>query len=87
MKARGKADGIALTWWTPASEGTAKITGYKIYRGLAPGTETLLTSVGNQLQYSDGSAQPGVVYYYVVTAVNTVGESVKSNEDSSQVKP
>jgi hypothetical protein len=87
LNAKGKGDGIALTWWAPSSAGTAPVTAYKIYRGIAPGKETLLTTVGNQSQYSDTTAQQGVVYYYVLSAVNSVGESAKSNEANAQLKP
>lgn len=86
LKARGTQDGVTLTWWAPASQGTAPVTAYKVYRGIAPGQGTLLMTVGNVTSTADTTAQSGVVYYYTVTAVNSVGESAKSNEDSAQRK-
>jgi hypothetical protein len=86
LKARGSHEGVSLTWWTPSSSGTAAITNYKVYRGIAPGTGTFLADAGNQTQFVDTTAQSGVTYYYTVTAVNAVGESPRSNEDSAQRK-
>jgi hypothetical protein len=86
LKARGSQDGVNLTWWTPASSGTASITAYRVYRGIAPGMESFLADAGNKTQFVDTTAQSNVTYYYVVTAVNSVGESAKSNEDSAQRK-
>ena len=40
---------ITLTWSAPSSNGGTSITGYKIYRGIALGAETLLTTVTSAL--------------------------------------
>src|SRR5437660_2401835 len=74
---------VTLNWQAPASDGGSPITNYKIYRGVAPGTETLLTTVGNVLTYTDGAVTNGVTYYYQVSAVNSPGEGAKSNEASA----
>ena len=34
---------VSLTWSAPASDGGAQLTGYKLYRGLSPGGEDLVT--------------------------------------------
>ena len=81
-----KTAGIVLTWGTPSSSGTAPITGYNVYRGTAPGTEKFLAGAGNKTRFADNTAASGTTYYYVVTAVNSVGESAKSNEASAQAK-
>ena len=86
LKATAKKGGILLTWSAPKDQGTAPITGYRIYRGTVPGLETFLTSVGATTRFSDGGLASGATYYYTVSAVNAVGESPKSNEDSAQVK-
>ena len=86
LKAKGNVNGVTLTWWQPASSGTAAITNYRVYRGIAPGTESFYADAGSQTQFTDANAQSGVTYYYVVTAVNSVGESPKSNEDSAARK-
>src|SRR2546427_7099308 len=74
---------VTLTWKAPASDGGSPVTNYKIYSGVAPGSETLLTTVGNVLTYTDSAATNGVTYYYQVSAVNSPGEGAKSNEASA----
>src|SRR5439155_1174291 len=74
---------VTLTWQAPASDGGSPITNYKIYRGVAPGSETLLTTVGNVLTYTDSAVTNGLTYYYQVSAVNSPGEGAKSNEASA----
>ncbi|WP_418608309.1 PA14 domain-containing protein [Georgenia sp. SUBG003] len=73
---------IDLSWTGSAATSTV---GYHVYRGTGPG----VTADGTPLNatpltgtaYSDGTAEPGVTYYYVVTAVDAAGnESAVSNE-------
>src|SRR5207245_1246945 len=71
----------SLTWSQPASNG-APITGYKIYRGTASGSETFLATTAGTT-YTDASGALGTTYYYEVTATNSVGESTRSNEVSA----
>lgn len=76
---------VSLTWLAPSSNGGSAITGYKIYRGTSSGSETLLatggcSSLGNVLTCVDATVANGTAYYYQATAINIVGESVKSNE-------
>src|SRR5207249_6454620 len=75
--------GVSLSWTTPGNGGSA-ITGYSIYRSQKPGTETLLTNVGAVNAYTDPNAKRGRVYFYEVTARNSVGESARSNEASAK---
>ena len=82
--ARGK--GIQLSWAAPASNGGSPITGYNVYRGTVAGGEALLTSVGNVTSFKDTATTRGVTYYYVVKAVNAVGEGPASNEASAVAK-
>jgi hypothetical protein len=67
--------GVLLTWQAPTS-GT--VTGYRIYRGTSPLTQTLVATVTNGLGYTDVSAGR-LVYYYRVTAFNAAGESPASS--------
>ncbi|TLZ86118.1 MAG: fibronectin type III domain-containing protein [Methanobacteriota archaeon] len=83
LAATGGNAQVTLTWQAPASDGGSPITNYKIYRGVAPSTETLLTTVGNVLTYTDGAVTNGLTYYYQVSAVNSPGEGAKSNEASA----
>ena len=72
---------VSLSWTVPA-DGGSPITGYNVYRGDTTLTEVLLVSVPTGTTYADAILS-GSTYYYVVTAVNAVGESVWSNEVSA----
>jgi subtilase family serine protease len=80
-----KGAGIALTWKAPASNGGSAITGYRIYRGTSSGAETLLTTVGVQLSYTDRSTSSGRRYFYKVSALNP-NEGPLSNEASATAR-
>jgi hypothetical protein len=84
--APAKGKGVQLSWSAPASNGGSPITGYNIYRGTVSGGETLLTSVGNVTSFKDTSTTRGQTYYYIVKAMNAVGESPASNEANSTAK-
>ena len=71
---------VTLTWSSPASDGGLSISNYRVYRGLAPGTEVFLVEIGAVLTYLDGGLLNGQEYCYVVSAVNPVGEGPQSNE-------
>jgi hypothetical protein len=83
LKATAGNAQVTLSWSAPSSNGGSAITNYNIYRGTASGGETLLTTLGNVLAYTDTAVTNGQTYYYQVTAVNSVGESSKSNEASA----
>ena len=74
---------VNLTWNPPADNGGSAITNYKIYRGTTSGGETLLTTVGNVLTYTDSSVTNNQIYYYKVSAVNGIGEGNQSAEASA----
>src|SRR5271165_5711679 len=68
---------VALAW--TASTGA---TSYHVKRGTTSGGEvTIATATTNS--YTDTTVTNGTPYYYVVTAVNAVGESGNSNEASA----
>jgi len=71
---------VTLTWAVPGSDGGSTITNYMIYRGISPDSETLLATVGNVVMYTDTIVDNGQIYYYKVSAVNSVGEGAKSSE-------
>jgi subtilisin family serine protease len=81
-----KARGISLSWVVPLSDGGSPLTGYRLYRGTSSGSWTLLVSVGNVTSYRDTSTKKGVRYYYVVTAINGLGEGPTSNEATAIAK-
>ena len=66
---------IALTW--TASTGA---TTYTLYRSNSSGTETSYRTGLTATSFTDTALTNGTAYYYKVTAVNSIGESAKSNE-------
>jgi fibronectin type 3 domain-containing protein len=74
---------VVLTWTTPSSNGGNAIMNYKVYRGSSAGAETLLTTLGNVLTYTNTGLTNGQAYYYKVTATNSIGEGAQSNELSA----
>lgn len=81
---RPKGGGIRLSWTTPLTNGGAPITGYVIYRGTSSGSETPYATLGNVTVYrDDGATNRTVRYYYLVYAVNAVGQGPPSNEASA----
>jgi len=78
-------DSVSLSWSAPASNGGSPVTGYDVYRGTSPGSESatpLATNI-SALSYTDASALNGTTYYYTVAAVNAVGVSPHSIEASA----
>lgn len=72
---------IDLVWNDP-TEGLP-IQSFRVYRGVSSGGETLLASVDGSIHtYVDSSVSTSLYFYYV-TAVNSVGESSPSNEVSA----
>ncbi|WP_162233042.1 fibronectin type III domain-containing protein [Nostocoides japonicum] len=81
--AMGVPNATSLSWTAPANGGS-QITAYRVYRGDGPGTETLLaTTTGATTGYVDSAVTIGSRYYYRVSAINAVGESPLSAEDSA----
>jgi aqualysin 1 len=77
---------VNLSWNTPSDGGSA-ITGYKIYRGTSAGGTSLYASVGVQNVYADSGVTNGTTYFYLVRAVNSVGDGAPSNEVSATPQP
>jgi hypothetical protein len=70
---------VSLSWIASAAA-----TGYRVHRGTTSGGpySTIATDLPNT-SYVDSGVTNGVTYYYVVTAVNAVGESASSNQVSA----
>lgn len=75
---------VILNWSNPSDGGSA-ITNYKVYRSATSGAETLFTTLGNVLTYTNTSLTNGTIYYYKVTAVNGVGEGTLSTPPATEV--
>jgi hypothetical protein len=70
---------VTLSW-----DAVTNATSYNIKRSTTSGTETLITSVtGSAITFNDSDLTNGTTYYYVVSAVNSGGESANSNEVSA----
>ncbi|MCK4266089.1 MAG: Ig-like domain-containing protein, partial [Thermoplasmata archaeon] len=80
LHATAGAGPITLTWNTPTSDGGSPITNYKIYRGITSGGEIYLTTIDNITTYTDTNVTNDQTYYYQVSAVNEIGEGLRSNE-------
>jgi fibronectin type 3 domain-containing protein len=68
---------VSLTW-----NAVAGATGYNVKRATNAGTFTTLSSP-TATSYTDTTGTNGTVYYYIVTATNTLGESAASNTVSA----
>ncbi len=84
LTATGRRGEIDLAW-TAATvpAGAPPVSGYKLYRGTTSGGEAFVTLLGVVLSYRDVSVAPGTTYFYQVTAVNSIGEGLRSNEASA----
>jgi len=69
---------IVLVWDEPLSDGGAQITKYNIYRSTSQYNNYERIGTTTDLTYTDGTNELGVIYYYIVTAVNQIGESQQS---------
>lgn len=73
---------ITLNWSAPTTGGAP--TSYNVKRSTATGTEvTIGTTMASTRTFVDSTGTGGTTYFYVVTAVNSGGESVPSNEVSA----
>ncbi|MFO7991578.1 MAG: PQQ-binding-like beta-propeller repeat protein [Thermoplasmata archaeon] len=67
---------VEISWEKPDEIGTSEITHYNIYRGNKTGEETYKYSVtADELSFRDTSVKEGETYSYLVTSVNSAGES------------
>ena len=76
------ANSVYLTWNEPSSDGGAPIQEYKIFRGTESGHYSQVGTTTN-LYFNDTNVVAGTMYYYVVVAVNVIGNSPNSVEAHS----
>jgi fibronectin type 3 domain-containing protein len=80
---------VEIVWARTQFDGGSAVTGYRIYRSDIEHERTLVATVnaGPPFSYRDIDAANGIEYRYVVTALNTVGESGTSNEIAATPVP
>ena len=71
------ADVVNLAWSIPDA-GSSPISGYRLYRGVEGGAETLLASFGADVNSHTDNDAGAANYYYRVTASNANGEGASS---------
>jgi prepilin-type N-terminal cleavage/methylation domain-containing protein len=74
-------NGIKLDWQPPLSNEGSNLSYYKIYRKAENSSIFSLIATTTATSYNDFSVNKDEFYDYYVTAVNSVGESKKSNID------
>lgn len=79
LQAYAGNDAITLTWEPPLYLGSSPIINYNIYRGTASGEEIFLIKIENITNYLDTGLVNNQTYHYFISAVNSVGEGLRSN--------
>ncbi len=75
---------VNISWSPPEDNGGAEIIEYRIFKGTSSGkTELFATLDEGTLHFNDSSVVNGNLYYYNMTAVNSVGESESTGELSA----
>jgi hypothetical protein len=74
---------VTLSW-----DPTPDATSYRVYRGTASGGEAATPiATTTSPTYTDAGLSSTPIYFYEVTAVNSAGESPRSEEDASKTPP
>ena len=87
LSASGGIEQAVLAWQAPESDGGSVIIGFEVFRGTTSGEEDATpigSTNGTTLTYTNSGLEAGT-YYYVVRAVNAIGESGPSNEAAATV--
>src|SRR5215218_7000924 len=75
--AAARTDGVRVSWRAPFSDGGSPLTGFRVYRGTAGGTQSRIATLGLVDNFLDVNTVAGTTYDYSVTAVNAVGEGAR----------
>ncbi|MFQ5978777.1 MAG: fibronectin type III domain-containing protein [Candidatus Heimdallarchaeota archaeon] len=71
---------VMLTWGAPTMQGSTPVTMYRVYRNTTSGDYTVFLNETSTTAFNDSTVLLGTTYYYILTAVNSIGESGWSNE-------
>ncbi|MHA2432515.1 MAG: fibronectin type III domain-containing protein [Candidatus Thorarchaeota archaeon] len=71
---------MVLLWEEPEFDGNLDVTSYSVYRNTTSGYFDTILEETTYEYFVDTTALPDTTYHYVVTAVNSYGESFASNE-------
>ena len=77
---------VIISWESPQDNGGSNVTEYRVYRSTSQGSGYQLIGSTTETAYTDTTTEGGMKYYYVVTAVNSAGESEYSNEVGIQTE-
>jgi predicted phage tail protein len=74
---------ISLSWIAPQNTGSSAITGYKIEYKVGSGSYSILVPNTSLATYLHTGLTTGTTYTYRVSAINSIGTGVPSNEAST----
>jgi len=74
---------VSLSW---VASTTSTVTAYNVYRSTITGSGYVKVGSASGLSYTDSTVQNATTYYYVTTAVDSIGdESIYSNEAAAVI--
>ncbi len=75
-----RSNDFAVIEWPATDDGGSAVQSYQVYRGTSANALSLHASVGNKTSLLDLGLNPGLTYYYEVSAVNAQGEGARGNQ-------
>jgi titin len=78
---------VVLSWSSPSDTGGLPMSEYHVYRSTTSGGPYTQIGTITGLSHTDDTVEPETTYFYTVRAVNTLGESIDSNEDGISIPP
>ncbi|MCK5774132.1 MAG: hypothetical protein KAH57_10130 [Thermoplasmata archaeon] len=77
---------VQLDWSYPLDNGSSALSGFKLYRrAFSTGTITQVNLSSSTFSYNDTSTSNSEVYYYLLKAYNSYGDSGNSREIKSDI--